>query len=101
MFKITNRVRYNEAEKGPYYDKNKREKMASLAPQTATKTPFGFETMSPGDYFYIDFESGREQSMRTMLHQNARIAGIWIKTNVNKRNAKTTTFFVQHDGKRT
>ena len=100
MFKITQRMRYDEQEKGIYRDRNMRDRAIAKAPKPAHKCPFGFDNMKPGDAFYIEFEAGKEQSMRTMLHQNARLAGIWIETHVHLRNAKTTCFYVRHDGKR-
>jgi len=96
MFTITHRGKHD----GPFTDRNARNKQARLAPKPSSKPLFGFDKMQPGDWFYIEFERGREASMRTMLHQNARLAGIWIETNVNKGNAKTTTMWVRHDGKR-
>lgn len=100
MFKISGRARFYSENGHPYYDKNARDKAASLAPKTAAKPLFPFNELNPGDWFEIEFPTGKEQSMRTMLHQHARIAGVWIKTFVKIANKKTTIFHITHDGKR-
>lgn len=100
MFQITHRGRYHSDNGLPYYDKNYRDKIASAAPKVASKPLFPFHELQPGDWFEIEFPTGKEQSMRTMLHQHARLAGVWIKTFVKIANKKTTVFHVTHDGKR-
>lgn len=100
MFEITKRGHYNPESNDPYLDRNARNKAALNAPKPPTKPLFGFDEMKPGDWFDLDFPTGKEESMRSMLHQNARLAGIWIKTYVKKADKKTTTFGVIHDGRR-
>jgi hypothetical protein len=100
MFKISGRGRFYSENGLPYLDKNARNKAAALAPKAPVKPLFPFNELQPGDWFEIEFPTGKEQSMRTMLHQHARLEGVWIKTFVKTANKKTTVFHITHDGKR-
>ena len=89
-------VRHNPG----YEDRNARNKTHKTDDKRLSPCPFGFPNTRSGDYFDLTFDNDKLNSVRTMLHLNAKLAGIWIKTFIITKDKKTTTIRVINDGVR-
>ena len=82
-----------------YSDRNQRERY--MKKEAVNRTlPFPFLRMDSGQYFDATIPNKDVESTRVMLHQNARLANIWIRTRVVRKDKNETVIRVIHDGKR-